>query len=148
MSLNFNIIDVLEKQIVNMQPMIQSQDNKISFFLVFCCLPVSQLEHFEKMLSYLTLTCLGKFFSILLVISWILSIFILLYGLYPKNKFEFINLETNEENYRKFLERDYKKVRDILSNKIKYVKIASGLILLWCAILVISEMIYWGVLNV
>ncbi|VEI48265.1 Uncharacterised protein [Actinobacillus equuli] len=32
MSLNFNIIDVLEKQIVNMQPMIQSQDNKISFF--------------------------------------------------------------------------------------------------------------------
>ncbi|QIM67746.1 hypothetical protein A4G16_10450 [Mannheimia granulomatis] len=147
MSLNFNIIDVLEKQIVNMQPMIQSQDNKISFFLVFCCLPVSQLEHFEKMFSYLTLACLGKIVSILLVISWIFSIFVLLYGLYPKNKFEFINLETNEENYRKFLERDYKKVRDILSNKIKYVKIASGLILLWCAILVISEMIYWGVLN-
>ncbi|MGC6248303.1 hypothetical protein ACNO7P_07650, partial [Bisgaard Taxon 45] len=111
MSSNFNIIDVLEKQIVNMQPIIQSQDNKISFLLVFCCLPISQLEHFEKMLPCLTLTCLGRLLLILLIVLWICSIFVLLYGLYPKNKFKFINVETNEENYRIFLENDYKKVK-------------------------------------
>lgn len=122
MSLNFSIINVLEKQIVNMQPMIQSQDNKISFLLVFCCLPVSQLEHFEELLSCLAFIFLGKFFSILLIILWVLSIFILLYSLYPKNKFEFIDPEINLEDYIKFLKEDYKKVQDILSKKINYVQ--------------------------
>lgn len=146
MSLNFSIINVLEKQIVNMQPMIQSQDNKISFLLVFCCLPVSQLEHFEELLSCLAFIFLGKFFSILLIILWVLSIFILLYSLYPKNKFEFIDPEINLEDYIKFLKEDYKKVQDILSKKINYVQKASILILLWCIILVIVEMMYWRVL--
>lgn len=146
MSLNFNIIDVLEKQIVNIQPIIQSQDNKISFLLVFCCLPISQFEHFEEMFSCLALTCLGKFFSILLMLLWIFSIFILLYGLYPKNKFEFIDSEINAGDYIKFLKKDYEKVQNILSNKINYVKKASILILLWCIILVIVEMMYWRVL--
>ncbi|HDR1227016.1 TPA: hypothetical protein QB248_001160 [Pasteurella multocida] len=148
MNSNFNIIDVLEKQIVNMQPIIQGQDNKISFLLVFCCLPVSQLEHFEKMLSFLTFTCLGRFLLILLVILWIFSIFTLLYGLVPKNKFRFIDAEINQEDYITFLKEDYEKVQYILSNKINCVKKASILILLWCAILVISEIFYWGVLHV
>lgn len=85
----------------------------------------------------------SKYLIALLFIFWIVSIFILLCGLFPRSKFVSVSSAVNEDIYQEYLENDYRKVMNILSSKIFYIRVSFILIGFWCLFLLILEIIYY-----
>lgn len=140
---NINVINIYEKLISNLQPIIQSQDNKISFLLVLCCLPVSQIDYFERIFKCIVSSYeLGGYLVILQYGIWVASIAILLYGLAPRKYFE-IKIPEDDVSYLRFIKDDYNRTMKILLKKIFYVRLSLIFIGAWGLSLMI-EIIYFS----
>lgn len=130
--------EVYEKFISDLQSMIQSQDNKISFLLALCCLPIGQIEFFKKIFNYVVNCC--NFGFILISIQyffWVGSIAILLYALSPRKYFN-KDIPNNAASYFIFIKNDYKRVMKILVNKIFYIKLSLLFIGVWSLFLIVE----------
>lgn len=138
---NINTINIYEKLISNLQPMIQSQDNKISFLLVLCCLPIGQIDYFEKVFKCIISSYeLGGYLIIFQYGVWVSSIAILLYGLVPRKYFE-REIPEDDALYLRFIKSDYNRSMRILLKKIFYIRLSLIFIGIW-SLLLIVEIIY------
>lgn len=130
--------EVYEKFISDLQSMIQSQDNKISFLLALCCLPIGQIEFFKKIFNYVVNSYNFGFALISIqYFFWVGSIAILLYALSPRKSFN-KDIPNNASQYFIFIKNDYKRVMKILVNKIFYIKLSLLFISVWSLFLIIE----------